>query len=144
MSGIPTAKLRERLRGMTHRAGLALIAVDPAYTSRWGKQHWQKPTSAKKRKTTVHEAAAIVIGRRSQNHKARRRVEKTGAHQSDAHRGTITQGVTDGAVGLSMRTPGEAWPPDGVRLPWVERFVFSRATVTPALPTRWLACQQNV
>jgi IS605 OrfB family transposase len=32
VSGIPTAKFRERLVQMTHNAGLAVVAIDPAYT----------------------------------------------------------------------------------------------------------------
>jgi hypothetical protein len=34
--GIPTGKFRNRLVQMAHNAGLPVIAVDPAYTSRWG------------------------------------------------------------------------------------------------------------
>jgi IS605 OrfB family transposase len=45
VSGMPTSRLRTRLLAMTAEAGIAVIAVDPAYTSRWGAQHWQKPTS---------------------------------------------------------------------------------------------------
>ena len=43
VSGIPTAKFRDRLVQMTANAGLAVIAVDPAYTSRWGAEHWLAP-----------------------------------------------------------------------------------------------------
>ncbi|MGO4424318.1 hypothetical protein AB4Z54_37895, partial [Streptomyces sp. MCAF7] len=32
--GIPTARFRERLRGMACHRGLVVVAVDPAYTSR--------------------------------------------------------------------------------------------------------------
>jgi IS605 OrfB family transposase len=34
--GIPTARLRDRLTQMASNAGLSVIVVDPAYTSRWG------------------------------------------------------------------------------------------------------------
>ncbi|MCX4430052.1 hypothetical protein [Streptomyces mirabilis] len=40
VAGIPTARFRERLRGMACHAGLVVIAVDPAYTSLWGGQYW--------------------------------------------------------------------------------------------------------
>ena len=40
ISGLPTAKLRDRLTQMAYNAGVAVIAVDPAYTSKWGAQHW--------------------------------------------------------------------------------------------------------
>lgn len=36
ISGMPTGKLRARLASMADRTGIAVIAVDPAYTSRWG------------------------------------------------------------------------------------------------------------
>ena len=39
VSGIPTAKFRERLRGMAFHARLVVIAVDPAYTSIWGEKY---------------------------------------------------------------------------------------------------------
>ena len=43
VAGIPTAKLRDRLVQMTANAGLHVVVVDPAYTSRWGAQHWLAP-----------------------------------------------------------------------------------------------------
>jgi IS605 OrfB family transposase len=52
LSGMPTSKLRARLASMAAEAGIAVIAVDPAYTSRWGAQHWQKPTTTPTHKTT--------------------------------------------------------------------------------------------
>ncbi len=36
VAGIPTGKLRDRLVQMAANAGLSVIVVDPAYTSRWG------------------------------------------------------------------------------------------------------------
>jgi len=41
VSGMPTAKMRGLLVGMAANAGLWIIAVDPAYTSAWGAEHWQ-------------------------------------------------------------------------------------------------------
>jgi IS605 OrfB family transposase len=43
VSGIPTGRFRDRLTQMASNAGLAVIAVDPAYTSRWGREHWLPP-----------------------------------------------------------------------------------------------------
>ncbi|MGH7732677.1 MAG: hypothetical protein ACREOE_02980, partial [Gemmatimonadales bacterium] len=40
VSGIPTGHFRDRLAQMASNAGLTVIAVDPAYTSRWGAEHW--------------------------------------------------------------------------------------------------------
>ncbi|WP_202869393.1 IS200/IS605 family accessory protein TnpB-related protein [Kribbella caucasensis] len=84
VSGMPTSRLRTRLLAMTAEAGIAVIAVDPAYTSRWGAQHWQKPTSTPTHKTTRHEAAAIAIGRRALGHQIRRRTTPPRQHQTDA------------------------------------------------------------
>ncbi|WP_323187507.1 IS200/IS605 family accessory protein TnpB-related protein [Streptomyces sp. NBC_01275] len=71
ISGMPTGKLRARLSSMADQTGIAVIAVDPAYTSRWGAQHWQKPLTSTTRKTTRHDAAAVAIGRRAQGHPIR-------------------------------------------------------------------------
>jgi IS605 OrfB family transposase len=81
VAGIPTARFRDRLTQMTHNAGLAVIAVDPAYTSRWGAGHWLAPLREQNEITTGHHAAAVVIGRRAHGHKARRRAGVTGPDQ---------------------------------------------------------------
>ncbi|MCP3822956.1 IS200/IS605 family accessory protein TnpB-related protein, partial [Streptomyces sp. A3M-1-3] len=83
ISGMPTGKLRARLTSMADATGIAIIAVDPAYTSKWGAQHWQKPLTSNKRKTTRHDAASIAIGRRAQGHPIRRRTTPPPAHRSD-------------------------------------------------------------
>ena len=71
--GIPTARLRDRLVQMACNAGLPVIVVDPAYTSRWGAEHWLRPLREHHPKATGHHAAALVIGRRGLGHRARRR-----------------------------------------------------------------------
>ena len=87
VAGIPTGKFRDRLVQMTHNAGLAVIAVDPAYTSRWGAVHWLAPL---RHQTPVpvsgHHAAAVVIGRRALGHRARRREGVTGGGQRTSRR----------------------------------------------------------
>ncbi|MFI6697076.1 IS200/IS605 family accessory protein TnpB-related protein [Streptomyces sp. NPDC050433] len=85
ISGMPTGKLRARLTSMADATGIAIIAVDPAYTSMWGAQHWKKPMAAPRRKTSRHDAASIAIGRRAQGHPIRRRTAPPRAHQSDVH-----------------------------------------------------------
>ena len=72
-SGIPTGKFRDRLTQMTANAGLAVIAVDPAYTSRWAAEHWLAPLRQDNPEISGHHAAAVVIGRRALGHRARRR-----------------------------------------------------------------------
>ncbi|HEX6519918.1 MAG TPA: transposase [Streptosporangiaceae bacterium] len=81
VAGIPTARFRDRLAQMAHNRGLAVIAVDPAYTSRWGVGHWLAPLREQNEVTTGHHAAAVVIGRRAHGHKARRRAGVTGPDQ---------------------------------------------------------------
>jgi hypothetical protein len=49
VAGIPTGRFRERLAQMASNAGLAVIAVDPAYTSRWGAEHWLAPSGSSTR-----------------------------------------------------------------------------------------------
>jgi IS605 OrfB family transposase len=39
VAGIPTRVFRNRLTAQTHQQGIALWAVNPAYTSAWGDQH---------------------------------------------------------------------------------------------------------
>jgi len=76
VAGIPTAKLRNRLVAMAARRGIAVIGVDPAYTSRWGAQHWRKPLqqqTSDQSTVTVHHGAAAAIGRRGLGLRIRRR-----------------------------------------------------------------------
>ncbi|MCY0936731.1 transposase [Streptomyces sp. H34-S4] len=84
MSGIPTGKLKARLLSMSTEAGIRVIAVDPAYTSMWGGQHWQKPLTTKTRPVTRHQAASVAIARRALGHPIRRRTPPPRQHQSDA------------------------------------------------------------
>jgi IS605 OrfB family transposase len=72
VAGIPTGKLRDRLVQMAANAGLSVIVVDPAYTSRWGAEHWLGPLREHHRMATGHHAAALVTGRRGLGHRARR------------------------------------------------------------------------
>ncbi|KUJ35007.1 IS200/IS605 family accessory protein TnpB-related protein [Streptomyces sp. MI02-2A] len=104
ISGIPTGKLRARLLSMCAEAGIGVIAVDPAYTSRWGAEHWQAPLTTTTRKTTRHQAAAVAIGRRALGHPIRRRTAPPRRHQSDAG-GHRTAQATSGARGREEHRP---------------------------------------
>ena len=75
ISGLPTAKLRNRLTQMAYNTGVAVIAVDPAYTSKWGAERWLAPLKAQfnQGSLTGHHAASVVIGRRGLGQRARRR-----------------------------------------------------------------------
>lgn len=73
VSGMPAGRFRDRLVQMATNAGLAVIAVDPAYTSRWGAEHWLDAVHKFSPRTSGHHAAALVIGRRGLGQRARRR-----------------------------------------------------------------------
>jgi hypothetical protein len=91
VAGIPTARLRDRLVQMCHNAGLAIVVVDPAYTTRWAAQHWLTPLRAHHPQTSGHHAAAVVIGRRGLGHRARRRVTRNPPAPVEAARSTQTR-----------------------------------------------------
>lgn len=76
VSGIPTRRFRDRLTAMAARRGIAVIGVDPAYTSKWGRQHWRNPLqqqTSDPTAVTVHHGAAVAIGRRGLGVPIRRR-----------------------------------------------------------------------
>ncbi|WP_223839238.1 hypothetical protein [Saccharopolyspora pogona] len=84
VAGIPTQRFRERFRGMAHHSGLVVIAVDPAYTSRWGRQHWTTPLQQQTSVTvTRHHAASVAIGRRAHQHRLRCRPGVTRTRPAD-------------------------------------------------------------
>lgn len=108
ISGMPTARLRARLLAMASEAGIAVIAVDPAYTSKWGAQHWQKPLAAAHPQTTRHHAASVAIGRRALGHRIRRRTAPPRPHQSDVagHRTAQAAPATRGREGTRHPAAG--------------------------------------
>ncbi|MEV4017937.1 IS200/IS605 family accessory protein TnpB-related protein [Nonomuraea angiospora] len=108
ISGMPTGRLRTRLASMADRSGIAIIAADPAYTSRWGAQHWQTPLTSKTRTTSRHDAAAVAIGRRAQGHPIRRRTAPPPAHRGDeqGHRTVQAGPEARGREGTRPRIPG--------------------------------------
>ncbi|MFI6738094.1 IS200/IS605 family accessory protein TnpB-related protein [Nonomuraea sp. NPDC050451] len=108
ISGMPTSRLRARLTSMADQSGIAIIAADPAYTSKWGAQHWQQPLTTTKRTTTRHDAAAVAIGRRAQGHPIRRRTAPPPVHRSDeqGHRTAQAGPEPRGREGTRPRIPG--------------------------------------
>ncbi|WUR69970.1 transposase [Streptomyces violaceus] len=108
ISSMPVARLRARLVSMAAELGITLIAVDPACTSRWGAQHWQKPLTTNTRTTTRHDAAAVAIGRRALGHPIRRRTAPPPAHRSDeqGHRTVQAAPGAQGREGPRPRIPG--------------------------------------
>ncbi|MBW8794570.1 MAG: IS200/IS605 family accessory protein TnpB-related protein [Streptomyces sp.] len=108
ISGMPVARLRARLVSMATELGIPVIAVDPAYTSRWGAQHWQQPLTTTGRKPTRHDAAAVAIGRRALGHPIRRRTAPPPHDRSDraGHRTVQAVSVAPGREGHRPRIPG--------------------------------------
>jgi IS605 OrfB family transposase len=129
VAGIPTAVVRRRLAAATHRHGIRVYAVNPAYTSAWGDQHWRTPYQ----NVTRHAAAATAIGRRAQGHKARRRKGVTRTRPADRAVRATDQATHDerpasignrhrpGTRGTKSRPPSRA-----------STRHLGRATVTPA------------
>jgi IS605 OrfB family transposase len=132
ISGMPTGRLRARLTSMANATGVAIIAVDPAYTSRWGAQHWQEPLTTTTRKTTRHDAASIAIGRRAQGHPIRRRTAPPPAHRSDGQ-GHRTVQARPGAPGR-----------EGTRRPATDRAHDARRRVGHVRRTRETSASNTV
>ncbi|GHE38683.1 hypothetical protein GCM10017771_57420 [Streptomyces capitiformicae] len=108
ISGMPISRLRARLVSMAAELGIPVVAVDPAYTSKWGAQHWHKHLTTKDRKTTRHDAAAVAIGRRALGHPIRRRTAPPPHDRSDraGHRTVQAGSVAPGREGNRPRIPG--------------------------------------
>jgi hypothetical protein len=113
VAGIPTARFRDRLVQMTANAGLAVIVVDPAYTSRWGAQHWLAALKEISPVTSGHHAAAVVIGRRGLGQRARRRERRDQTRPEDRERraansaAQTTPAPPAGLPGPRIRKPGD-------------------------------------
>jgi hypothetical protein len=109
VAGIPTARFRGRLVQMAGNAGLSVIIVDPAYTSRWGAEHWLTPLREHHPMATGHHAAALVTGRRGLGHRARRRATGNQPAPEEAARPAQARTRTPPATPAAQRKP--ATPP---------------------------------
>jgi IS605 OrfB family transposase len=86
LTNLPIRQFRARLVQMCANRGLWVVAVDPAYTSKWGRQHWLGPLKERTQTTvSIHHAAAVVIGRRAVGHRARRRSHVPAGDRRIAH-----------------------------------------------------------
>ncbi|OIH85377.1 hypothetical protein BLJ79_09445 [Arthrobacter sp. UCD-GKA] len=115
---IPTGKFRDRLVGMAANRGLSVIAVDPAYTSRWGGQHWHKPLQEASGGTvTRHHAASVAIGRRALGCPIRRREDGprtrqwTGAGKPSPRPGRAPGGAATGTGPVRPAATSRTGPP---------------------------------
>ena len=132
ISGMPTGKLRARLVSMAAELGLSIVAVDPAYTSMWGDQHWRKPLAAPRRTMTRHDAASVAIGRRALGHPIRRRTAPPRDDQSD-RRGHRTVQAGPGTRGR-----------EGTRPPVTERAHDARRRAGTQQGTRGTSASRTV
>jgi IS605 OrfB family transposase len=116
LSRFPTAKLRARLVSMAAEQDVAIVAVDPAYTSRWGAQHWQKPLTTPRREMSRHDAASIAVGRRALGYPIRRRTAPPHPDWSDRG-GHRTVQARLGARGREETRPHPPGPRTGCAPP---------------------------
>jgi hypothetical protein len=136
VAGIPTGRFRDRLAQMATNRHLAVVAVDPAYTSTWGAQHWLGALQQVAPDATAHHSAALVIGRRGLGQRARRRERCDSTRPEDRRQRATNSAVqpTPDHPGLTEshpRKPGHpkatGQPPPGGRRP-------NRPTGTPGQP----------
>lgn len=118
VAGLPTRQLASRLVALASRHGIAVLGVDPAYTSRWGAQHWLAPLSLVSAMThpTRHDAAAVVIGRRALGYGARRRSGVPGGDQRISNGELPTRPCSTAARQVPSPAPvGTPGIPEGIR-----------------------------
>jgi hypothetical protein len=105
--GIPTAQFRDRLVQMAANRGIAMVAMDPGWTSKWGQTYWQRPLQVKypSREITRHHAACVVLGRRALGLRARRRPGVPAPHQrmEAAPMGAGAESYRPGRAGVRVR-----------------------------------------
>jgi IS605 OrfB family transposase len=119
LSAFPTLAFRTRLTAMAATAGLAVIAVDPRYTSKVGGRDWQRvlaggPTATVASLTSVtrHEGAAVAIGRRALAYgltAGPRGPERRSAPHQRRHPGSRPAGGGDGSTSspaAAVQAPG--------------------------------------
>jgi IS605 OrfB family transposase len=120
IAGIPTAKFRARLTGMAARHGIAVIGVDPAYTSRWGAQHWRTPLqqqTSDPATVTTHHGAAAAIGRRGLGLAIRRRPAGPRTRQrTSVGTSPARPDQQSSTTPRRCRSPGPPTPPRGARV----------------------------
>ena len=95
VAGIPTRQFRDRLVQMAANRGIAVVAIDPGWTSVWGQAYWQRPLQAAYpgRQITRHHAACVVLGRRALGLRARRRPGVPAPHRRMEAAGGLPAGA---------------------------------------------------
>lgn len=90
VANIPTARFRDTLASMAYTRGIAVIAVDAAYTSKWASQHrWQHTINcSREHRCSSHHGAAVVIARRGLGLSARRAADQQSMEGCDCPKPT--------------------------------------------------------
>ncbi len=125
--GFPTTQFQDRVVAMAATQGLAVIAVDPRYTSRYGGASWQRALSTPTVLATRHEGASVAIGRRALGHGLTTRSRggsprpRPVPHQCDGsstlgHRAEGQEQATADTVQADAQ-PGDHTPPVHTRRP---------------------------
>jgi hypothetical protein len=137
VAGIPTRQFRDRLSQMASNCGIAVVAMDPGWTSLWGQAYWQRPLQARypRRQITRHHAACVVLGRRALGLRARRRSGVPAPHQR-MEAAPLRAGVESyrpGRVGSRVRAGHD---PPGTR-PGSTKLRKTAAATRPRSEPRW-------
>jgi hypothetical protein len=114
VGGIPTRQFRARLTQMAANRGIAVVAMDPGWTSKWGAAYWQRPLQAKYPNSTItrHHAACVVLGRRALGLRARRRPGVPAPHRRMEAAGIFPAGAASYRPGRAdTRVRGGHDPP---------------------------------
>jgi hypothetical protein len=94
---------------MAANRGIAVVAMDAGWSSKWGAAYWQRPLQAKYPRTQItrHHAACVVLGRRALGLRARRRPGVPAPHQRMEAAGSLPAGAASyrpGRAGVRVRT----------------------------------------
>ena len=95
---------------MAANQGIAVVAVDPAYTSIWGGQHWLAALRQASPDASGHHAAAAVIGRRALGQRARRRVWCDWTRPEDRRQRAADSAVRPMPAATSLTQPRKRKP----------------------------------
>ena len=108
IAGIPTARFKATIAAMASIRGLVVIAVDPAYTSRWAsKYRWHHTLNCSSgHRCSSHHGAAVVIARRGLGLGARRKAYERSIKRCDCPTKPTppTSGVGGGAKTRTTQT----------------------------------------
>ena len=105
--GIPTAQFSHTISSAARRHQITALAVDAAYTSRWGRRWWRQPLNQSRRQRGDGRAgAAVVIGRRSQGHSEKGR-SRTHPPRPEDRQGRTSAEQTADTTGMATATSND-------------------------------------